>query len=334
MNCPRIATSSASALSGPIGPGENSPFKLLAGGSKTYVEFGAWAACRRFEREFPLVIPHDLSWLVPLIALLAAGLFAGFTAGMFGVGGGFVVVPAMLLILPLLGGSKHEYAHVAIGTSAATIIFSSLRAVRAQMKRDAVEWDIIKSWGLWLVLGDAIGVYLAGKVDGTVLKLIFAGGVMLMSVMFIVPRLSRLVVSEHMPGPVATAAIAGGLGVFSSLLGIGGGTIAITVMTLCSRTIHRAIATASGIGTLIAIPTAIGFAIIGWPHMAVVGDLPWGSLGYVNLPAAVAIVSMSVLTAPFGVSVAHRLPSAPLKTVFGGYLIVISLFMFKSALKF
>ena len=117
------------------------------------------------------------AWVLPLFALLAAGLFAGFTAGMFGVGGGFVVVPAMLLILPLLGGMKGEYAHVAIGTSAATIIVSSIRAVRAQMKRGAVEWDILKAWAPWLVVGDAIGVYLAGKVDGTVLKLIFASGV-------------------------------------------------------------------------------------------------------------------------------------------------------------
>ena len=180
------------------------------------------------------------------------------------------------------------------------------------------------------MIGDALGVYLAGKVDGTVLKLVFATGVALMSIMFIVPKLRSLVISEHMPGPIATAGIAGGLGVFSSLLGIGGGTIAITVMTLCSRTIHRAIATASGIGTFIAIPTAIGFAIIGFHKTG----LPWGSLGYINLPAAIAISSMSVLTAPLGVAAAHRLPSNPLKTVFGAYLIVISFFMFKSALKF
>ena len=219
---------------------------------------------------------------------------------------------------------------MAIGTSAATIIASSIRAVRAQAKRGAVEWDILKAWGPWLVVGDAIGVILAGMVDGTVLKLVFASGVALMSVMFIVPRLRTLVISEHMPGPVATAGIAGALGVFSSLLGIGGGTIAITVMTLCSRTIHRAIATASGIGTLIAIPTAIGFAIIGFGH----AGLPWGSIGYINLPAAIAISSMSVLTAPLGVAAAHKLPSNPLKTVFGCYLIVIAFFMFKSALKF
>jgi len=271
----------------------------------------------------------SLSWLLPLVALLCAGLFAGFAAGIFGIGGGFVVVPAMLLVLPLLGGEKAEYAHVAVGTSAATIIVASLRSVTSHAKRGAVDFVILKSWAPWLVLGDAVGVVLAGHVNGQGLLLIFAAGVMLMSVMFIVPHLSDRTVSEEMPTGFTRFAIAGGLGTFSSLLGIGGGTIAITVMTLCSRTIHRAIATASGIGTFIAVPTAIGFAIIGFGH----SGLPWGSIGYVNLPAAVAISSMSILTAPLGVAAAHKLPAPPLKRVFGAYLVIISLFMFKSALK-
>ena len=100
-------------------------------------------------------------------------------------------------------------------------------------------------------------------------------------------------------------------------------------MTLCSRTIHRAIATASGIGAVIAVPTAIGFALIGFGH----AGLPWGSIGYVNVPAAVTISAMSVLTAPLGVAAAHNLPAASLKRVFGAYLVIISLFMFRSALK-
>jgi uncharacterized membrane protein YfcA len=267
-------------------------------------------------------------WLLPLAAMLAAGLFAGFCAGMFGIGGGFVVVPAMLLVLPLLGGAKAEYAHVAVGTSAATIIVASLRSVTAHAKRSAVDFDILKTWAPWLIIGDAFGVALAGHVDGRGLLLIFAIGVLLMSVNFLVPKLSEMVISDQMPSGLAMVAIASPLGAFSSLLGIGGGTIAITVMTWCSRTIHGAIATASGIGALIAVPTAIGFAIIGFGHPG----LPWGSIGYVNLPAAIAISSMSILTAPLGVAAAHRLPSAPLKRVFGGYLVVISLFMFRNAL--
>ena len=268
------------------------------------------------------------AWFVPLIALLVAGLAAGFTAGIFGVGGGFIVVPALVYLLPLLGGDKSQYAHVAIGTSAATIIVTSIRSFRSHSKRGAVDMEVIKTWAPWLVAGDAIGVVLADHVDGHILLLIFAIGVLLMSVNFLVPKLNNYVVSDTMPGLGPRVAIAGGLGTFSSLLGIGGGSIAIMVMTLCGRSIHKAIATAAGIGVLIAIPTAIGFMITGLNEKG----LPWGSLGYVNLPATLAIASMSVLTAPYGVAVAHNLPAAPLKKIFGLYLIVISLTMFMKAL--
>ena len=273
-------------------------------------------------------LPHD-QLVLPLLALLAAGLAAGFAAGIFGIGGGFVVVPALFLVLPLLGGDKGQYAHVAIGTSAATIIVTSVRSLRSHAKRGAVEFEILKSWAPWLVLGTGLGVILAGRFDGRVLTIVFATGVALMSLNFLLPRLGNRVLSQHMPGGVARLSIAGGLGTFSSLLGIGGGTIAIMVMTLCGRSIHRAIATASGIGTLIAVPSTIGFMIIG----AGEPGLPWGSIGYVNLPAAAAIASMSVLTAPLGVAAAHSLPSAMLKRVFGIYLIVIAVVMFRNATK-
>jgi uncharacterized membrane protein YfcA len=267
--------------------------------------------------------------LLPLAALLGAGLLAGFAAGIFGIGGGFVVVPALFIVLPLLGGAHSQYAHVAIGTSAATIIVTSIRSLLAHAKRGAVEFEILKSWAPWIILGDGLGVILAHHVDGRILTLIFASGVLLMSLNFLLPKLGNRVIGDDMPTGVPRMAIAGGLGTFSALLGIGGGTIAIMVMTLHGRSIHRAIATASGIGTLIAVPSAIGFAVIG-VHEA---GLPWGSLGYVNVPAAVAIACMSVLTAPLGVAAAHSLPPTMLKRVFGVYLVFIALLMFKNALK-
>lgn len=269
------------------------------------------------------------SWVLPTTAMLAAGLAAGFAAGLFGIGGGFIVVPALFALLPLLGGEKAQYAHVAIGTSAATIIVTSIRSLTSHAKRGAVEFEVLKTWAPWLVLGDSLGVILAGHVDGKVLTLIFASGVLLMSVNFLAPRLGDVVVSQTMPSGVLRMGIAGGLGTFSSLLGIGGGTIAITVMTLCGRSIHRAIATASGIGALIAIPSAVGFALIGLKQTG----LPWGSLGYINLPAAAAVASMSVLTAPVGVAAAHSLPPAVLKRVFGVYLVFVAWLMFKNAMK-
>ncbi|WP_343612380.1 sulfite exporter TauE/SafE family protein [Novosphingobium sp.] len=267
-------------------------------------------------------------WLVPALAMLAAGLVAGFAAGIFGIGGGFVVVPALMLVLPLLGGDKHQLAHVAIGTSAATIILTSIRSLRSHAKRGAVEFEILKSWAPWLVIGDTVGVMLAGKVDGHILLIIFAVGVALMSLNFLLPFMADRKISDNMPGLMPRVAIAGGLGTFSSLLGIGGGTIAIMVMTLCGRSIHKAIATASGIGTLIAIPSAIGFAIIGFGE----AGLPWGSLGFVNVPATVAIASMSIISAPWGVAAAHSLPSGPLRKIFGVYLVVIAAVMFKNAM--
>jgi uncharacterized membrane protein YfcA len=270
-----------------------------------------------------------MTWAPPLAAMLAAGLLAGFAAGIFGIGGGFVVVPALLVVLPMLGGLHSQYAHIAIGTSAATIIVTSIRSLTSHAKRGAVEFEVLKTWAPWIVLGDGLGVLLAGHVDGRVLTLIFGSGVLLMSLNFLLPKLGDKVLSQHMPGGLMRVGIAGGLGAFSSLLGIGGGTIAIMVMTLCGRSIHKAIATASGIGTLIAIPSAIGFAFIGMKE----AGLPWGSVGYVNLPAAIAVASMSMVTAPLGVAAAHSLPPAILRRSFGVYLVFIALLMLKNAMK-
>ncbi|WP_375197460.1 sulfite exporter TauE/SafE family protein [Sphingobium sp.] len=270
-----------------------------------------------------------MSWLIPLAAMLGAGLFAGFAAGIFGIGGGFVVVPALFVVLPLLGGTHEAIAHVAIGTSAATIIVTSIRSLLSHAKRGAVEFEVLKTWAPWIILGDGVGVLLAGHVDGHILTMIFAVGVFLMSLNFLLPKVGGKVISDTMPSGIARVGIAGGLGTFSALLGIGGGTIAIMVMTLCGRSIHRAIATASGIGTLIAIPSAIGFALIGLKETG----LPWGSLGYVNVPATLAIASMSILTAPLGVAVAHAMPAAPLKKVFGVYLVIIAFVMFRNAIR-
>lgn len=268
-------------------------------------------------------------WLIPLLGLLVAGLLAGFAGGVFGIGGGFVVVPALMVMLPLLGGDKAQFAHVAIGTSAATIIVTSIRSVMSHAKRGSVDFEILKGWAPWIILGDGGGVLLASHVDGKMLTMIFAIGVLLMSLNFLLPKIGDKVITDQMPGGVLRVGIAGGLGAFSSLLGIGGGTIAIMVMTLCGRSIHRAVGTASGVGTLIAVPSAIGFAIIGLKTPG----LPWGSLGYVNLPATLAIASMSILTAPLGVAAAHSMPPGVLRRIFGIYLVLISMVMFHSSLQ-
>ena len=269
-----------------------------------------------------------IAWGPAILALLAAGLFAGFAAGLFGIGGGFVVVPAMVALLPLLGGVHGEYTHVAIGTSFATIVITSLRSTLAHAKRGAVDFDILKTWAPWIVLGVGIGVWLARMLSGQALTLIFAGGIALMAINFLVPRLARRQVRDTMPTGVARAAIAGTLGLFSSLLGIGGGTVAVIVMTLCGRSIHKAIATAAGFGFVIAVPGTVGWMLIGLGKPG----LPVGSIGYVNVLGAGVITSMSILTAPLGVAAAHALPPEPLKRIFGVYLLFIAGVMFSRAL--
>lgn len=277
-----------------------------------------------------LVMPESLiaEWL-PLIALmLAAGLAAGFVAGLFGIGGGFVVVPVLALLLPFLGGDPIEFLHVAVGTSLATIVFTSLRSVQAHARRGAVDFQILKDWAPWVILGDLIGVGLATQVSGAGLAVIFGVGVLLMALHFLWPVLRDKRLRDEMPTGAGKVAVGGALGAFCSLLGIGGGTPAVIVMTLCGRKIHQAIGTASGVGFLIALPGAIGFLIVGLGHEG----LPTGSVGYVNIPAAIAISSMSVLSAPWGAAAAHLLSAARLKRIFGIYLIFIGVIMIKNGL--
>ncbi len=266
-------------------------------------------------------------------SMLAAGLFAGFVAGMFGIGGGFVVVPALAAVLTLLpheGGDTH-IMHVAIGTSLASIFFTSLRSVQAHAKRGAVDWKILKGWLPWVAGGVIAGVILTGVMDGSALKIVFGLGVLFMGLHFIFPVLAKKgAKEENLPTGFARASLGSTLGAFCSLLGIGGGTPAVLIMTMSGVNIHRAVATAAGFGTIIAVPGAIGNMLMGLNAP----DLPVGSIGFVNVVALVAITAMSMLTAPLGVAAAHSLDPAKLKRVFGGYLLVTSAIMLYDAVPF
>lgn len=261
-------------------------------------------------------------------SMLLAGLFAGFVAGMFGIGGGFVVVPALaavLTVLPHTGGNEH-IMHVAIGTSLATIFFTSLRSVQAHAKRGAVDWNILKGWLPWVVAGVIAGVALTSFMDGNQLKIAFGIFLIPLGLQFIFRILGRKTkTEENLPKGPVRAALGSGLGAFSSLLGIGGGTPAILIMTMSGVNMHRAVATAAGFGTIIAVPGAIGSMITGFGQP----NLPVGSVGFVNLIALVSITAMSVLTAPFGAAAAHSLDPVKLKRIFGCYLLLTSFFMLK-----
>ncbi|MCI4643520.1 MAG: sulfite exporter TauE/SafE family protein [Hyphomonadaceae bacterium] len=268
-----------------------------------------------------------------VLTMLVAGALAGFVAGLFGIGGGFVVVPTLAAVFSLLAADTDADAvdktmHMAIGTSLATIIFTSIRSVHSHAKRGAVDFEILKSWAPYVVIGVAIGMALARFMDGRGLSLLFGIGVFVMAWHFLFPVLSRRApLTPTMPTGVLRGGLGSFLGGFCALLGIGGGTPAVLIMTLSGQPIHRAIATAAGFGTLIAIPGAIGSVLIGLGEEG----LPYGSVGYVNLIALAGIAGMSVLTAPLGVAVAHSLDPGRLRRVFGIYLLVTSSLMLFNA---
>ena len=270
--------------------------------------------------------------LMFIAAMLAAGALAGFVAGLFGIGGGFVVVPALASVLALMGtgGDSDKIMHVAIGTPLATIIFTSLRSVQAHAQRGAVDFGILRSWTPWVVCGVVLGLFVARYMDGQALKITFGVGVFIMAWHFLFPVLTRNgPIADHMPTGILRGGLGSFLGGYCTLLGIGGGTPAVLIMTLSGQPMHRAVATAAGFGTIIAVPGTIGSILSGLGETG----LPVGSIGYVNVIAALAIISMSLITAPWGVAMAHSLNAAHLRGALGLYLLLTSSLMLLSAVQ-
>lgn len=256
------------------------------------------------------ILTMDLVWLFGALGL--AGAIAGLTAGLFGNGGGFVVVPALVGVFSIFDQAQGQLMYVAIGTSLASIVVASARAVQSHRVHGAVDFSVLRSWSGWLVLGVCVGLFVASVTEGENLFLIFAAGVLVYSVYFLFPNLfAGVTKSLSMPQGIFRAGLASFLGGFSALLGIGGGTITVMTMVMCNRPVHQAVATAAGVGFIIGVPGAVGFLILGWQ----VEGLPFGSFGYINLPALLAICAASVLTAPIGAQWAHNLNENRLKAV-------------------
>lgn len=266
----------------------------------------------------------ELLWFVA--GLIVAGLAAGFVGGLFGIGGGIVIVPALYFVFTALGVDEAIRMHVAVGTSLSTIISTSWRSLSTHMKAGAVDVDVLKSWTPWISLGAILGAAVAGFANTEVLLVIFGGGLLLIAAQMGFASPNWRLFSD-LPRGVARALIAGAQGMLSALMGIGGGAIGVTVMTLCGRPIHQAVATASGFGAAIAVPASIGYAIAGWGRE---GLPPW-SLGFVSLPGFVFLALLTAITAPIGARLAHRLPQLTLKRAFAIALAIIALNMLREA---
>jgi len=268
----------------------------------------------------------EMSVLLPLVGLLMViGACAGVLAGLLGVGGGIVLVPAFFYAFSALGYDSPQLMQICLGTSLATIIVTSLRSLNSHNKKNAVDWGILRGWGLGIVIGAVMGVAVATQLRSVVLQALFGGLGICIGIYMAFGR-SEWRLGTEMPNGIFRAIGSPIIGFLSVLMGIGGGSFGVPTMTLFGVPIHRAVATASGYGVIIATPAVIGFLF------ADIKVAPPLTVGAVNFGAFGVVVCMTLVTAPWGAALAHRMDPKPLKRVFGFFLILVALNMLRKVL--
>ena len=262
-----------------------------------------------------------LSELLTLLgALAAAGILTGLLAGVFGVGGGTVIVPVLYEVFRLMDVPEEVRMPLCVGTSLAVIVPTSIRSFRAHMARGAVDMDVLKIWLVPVILGVMLGGYIAAGAPAWLFKAVFVAVAGILSFKLLFGRDSwRL--SPDLPGKGVMGVYGFVIGTASSLIGIGGGSISNLLLTLHGRPIHRSVATSAGLGVIISIPGFIAYIIGGWSKMPL---LPPLSLGFVSLIGAALIIPTSILAAPWGVRIAHALPRRKLELALGLYLAFVA----------
>lgn len=259
------------------------------------------------------------SWLL----YLGLGALAGFIAGVFGVGGGLVIVPVLLWAFTLQGYDPTHLTHLAVGTSLATIIVTSVSAVNAHHRKGAVRWALFRTLAPGLLIGAFLGARIADALPGPWLQVIIGGFALYVAQGMLRYRLpvAGMPVVEHLPSGPAQMAAGGGIGVASAIFGIGGGSLTVPYLAHHGVRIQEAVATSSACGLPIALAGALGFALFGQDS----AGLPPGSWGFVHVPAFLGISVASLVTAQLGARLAHRLSAVVLKRSFGGLLLLVGL---------
>jgi uncharacterized membrane protein YfcA len=260
----------------------------------------------------------DLAFLA--VSLILAGAVTGVLAGLFGVGGGAVIVPILYEVFRVIGVPEEVRMPLCVGTSLAIIIPTSIRSFNAHRAKGLVDLDILKIWAVPVVLGVAAGSYVARYAPPDLFKIVFVA-VAVVSALRLLFASDRWQLGSDMPGKVLMTFYGGVIGVLSALMGIGGGQLSSLFMTFYGRPIHQAVATSSGLGVLISIPGALGYIYAGWPKMDV---LPPLSLGYVSFIGFLLFIPTSIWTAPIGARLAHRLSKRKLEVVFGIFLLFVA----------
>ena len=260
-----------------------------------------------------------LQWLPMLAALLGAGAAGGLLAGLLGVGGGIVIVPVLDLALTLAGVDPAVSMHIAVATSMATIVPTSISSSRSHAKRGAVDRNVIRRWSLPIVIGSLAGALLASSVDARVLSGVF-GVVALFAALKMLLPLDHVVLRQSLPGGIGGAALPASIGAVSAMMGIGGGTLSVPAMTLCGEPVHKAVGTAALLGLWISVPATLGYLVAGTGN----DQMPPWTVGYVSLPGFAIVAPVSWLVAPLGARLAHSLDRRRLSAAFGVFLLVVA----------
>ncbi|MFH0784078.1 MAG: sulfite exporter TauE/SafE family protein [Pseudomonadota bacterium] len=256
----------------------------------------------------------------------AVGGVAGILAGLLGIGGGLVIVPMLVYVFEISNIPHELIMHLALATSMASIMFTSISSFMAHHRRGAVHWDVVKKIVVGILTGTFLGSCFASSLSTNFLKIFF--------VIFLYFVATQLLINKkpkggrELPGMAGMFAVGNIIGAVSSFVGIGGGTLSVPFMLWCNIKVHNAIGTSAAIGLPIAVAGTVGYIYGGWN----VAALPPYSVGYVYLPGLVGIAAASVLTAPLGVKLAHSLPVDKLKRVFSLLLLVVATKMLVSAL--
>lgn len=257
--------------------------------------------------------------LLELAAILAgAGVAAGLLAGLLGVGGGIVLVPVLDLAFGAAGVADHLRMHLAVGTSLASIVPTALSSARAHQRRGAIDAGVARSWSPAIGAGAALGAWIASGVRGAVLSAVFGVVAIIVGLRMLGGDGGASGSRDHAATSRKWLPIPVGIGTLSAMMGIGGGTLSVPVLTALGLPVHRAVGTSAWLGFWIAVPAALGFAWLGYGTPG----LPPFSVGYVSLLALVVLLPATVLAAPWGARVAHGLSKRQLSVAFGAFLLV------------
>ncbi|MBL4787195.1 MAG: sulfite exporter TauE/SafE family protein [Cohaesibacteraceae bacterium] len=265
--------------------------------------------------------------LVLALSLLATGAVAGLLAGLLGVGGGIVIVPVLYHVFGLMGIDDAVRIKLAVGTSLATILITGFSSARTHLKKGSVDTQLLRSWGPAIAIGVVAGAVLSGYLESQVLVGIFAAVAMIVAINMAF-RSENMALADQLPGRPFREILGLIIGGFSVLMGIGGGTLSVPILTLFRYPIKRAVGTASAIGLIIAVPGVLGAIWFGLD----VGGRPEYSLGYVNLIGFALIIPTSAYFAPWGARIAHAIPARMLRWAFAIFLFITSVRMIQDLL--